>query len=372
VERLNPRLDRRRGRSLLAIGALGALALCWTVSGCGDAAALGTGDGGRLQPPPLGTTASFRFFSPSSFWNVPLAPDAPLDPDSAALAGAFAEEVGRELQAGNGPWVNTIDYSVPIYRVRPDQPVVRVRLVSRFSAPALQSAWSRVPLPPHARPAAGSDRTLVVWQPHSDRLWEFWRLAHTAAGWSAAWGGAMRTVSSSQGVYGPGAWPGAQRSWGSSASSFSIAGGLIAFDDLRRGWINHALALAVPDPRAGVYASPAHRTDGTSESPAALPEGAHLRLDPNLDLATLHLPPLTLMIARAAQRFGILVRDKAKVVHFFAQDPSPTGTNPYAGERGYFEGQTPAQLLAPFPWDRLQVLAMDLHAFNPRRPTGSG
>ena len=214
---------------------------------------------------------------------------------------------------------------------------------------------------PDARPAAGSDGTLVVWQPSSDRLWEFWRLAKTADGWKAAWGGAMQQVSSNRGVYGPEAWPGAKAWWGSSASSLSIAGGLITLEDLQRGRIDHALALAIPHVRADFYASPARRTDGTSANPLSLPEGAQLRLDPELDLEALQLPPLTLMIAEAAQRYGIFVRDRAKVTHFFAEDPTPTGANPYLGAGGYFEGKSPGQLLARFPWDRLLLLPMELH-----------
>ncbi len=108
--------------------------------------------------------------------------------------------------------------------------------------------------------------------------------------------------------------------------------------------------------------SPAHRTDGSSTEPFSLPEGAHLRLDPRLDLAALHLPRLTLMMAEAAQRYGIVVRDTAGNVAFYGQDPTPTGTNPYTGVHGYYEGKTPQQLLAAFPWSHLQVLKMELHS----------
>jgi hypothetical protein len=313
------------------------------------------------SPPAVTGDAPFRFFSPSSFWNTPLAADAALDPQSSAIAGGFAAGLALERQAGNGPWINTTDYSVPIYTVPADQPTVPVQLTTPFFAPALQSAWSEVPLPAQARPAGGTDRTLVVWQPSSDRIWEFWRLGQSDEGWKASWGGAMQSVSSSQGVYGPEAWPGAKSWWGSSASSLSIAGGLITLDDLQHGRIEHALALAIPNVRADFYASPAQRSDGTSSSPLALPEGAHLRLDPSLDLAALHLPRLTLMIAEAAQRYGIYVRDRARTTHFFAQDPTSTGANPYLGPGGYFEGKSPAQLLAPFPWDRLRLLKMELH-----------
>src|ERR1044072_2748785 len=161
-------------------------------------------------------------------------------------------------------------------------------------------------MPAYARPSDDTDGILVVWQPSSNRICEFWRLAKTDEGWKAAWGGAMQDASSNQGAYGPEAWPGARAWWGSLASSLSAAGGLIT-------------------------------------------------------LADLHLPPLTLMIAEAAQRYGIYVRDRARVTHFFAQDPTPTGANPYLGAGGYFEGRTPGQLLAKFPWDRLRLLKMELH-----------
>jgi hypothetical protein len=141
----------------------------------------------------------------------------------------------------------------------------------------------------------------------------------------------------------------------------SIAGGLITLEDLALGQINHALALSVPNVRAGVYASPANRTDGRTYDPLALPEGAHLRLDPSLDLAALHLPRFTLLLARAAQRYGIFVRDGASNVTFYAQDPTPTGTEPYGGPNGYFEGQRASALLASFPWSHLQLLKMELH-----------
>ncbi|HVY78851.1 MAG TPA: hypothetical protein VG898_10125, partial [Solirubrobacterales bacterium] len=46
----------------------------------------------------------------------------------------------------------------------------------------------------------------------------------------------------------------------------------------------------------------------------------------------------------------------------FAQDPVTAPVNPYTGPEGYFEGRYPGELLASFPWRRLQVLKMDLHA----------
>ena len=329
--------------------------LGWIASGCGSDS-LPTEAGGQ---PDRAQDSHFRFFSPDSFWNTRPGAGAELDPSSAKLTAALAANAEAEMTAETGPWIATDAYSVPIYTVPADEPTVRVRLAAQ--SPALQAAFDEVPLPPSATPSEGTDRHLVVWQPSRNALWEFWRLVRGAEGPQASWGGAMRNVSSNPGVYGPEAWPEAQPWWGASASSLSIAGGLITFEDLQAGEINHALALAVPEVRAGVYAAPAKRTDGSSTNPLSLPEGAHLRLDPNLDIAALHLPRITRLIAEAAQRYGIFVRDGSTVVQFFAQDPVTLANNPYTGPGGYFEDRYPSQLLASFPWSHLQLLKMELH-----------
>jgi hypothetical protein len=349
-------------RCLPAVGcALAPLCASAAVAGCG---------GERQKPrlravaapaqtpapqPPSTRPAPHSFFARSSFWNTPTDPGAALDSSSTALVAALSAEVAAERQAKSGPWINTTSYSVPLYTVSAGQPTVAVKLDHAPDA-ALSAAWSAVPLPADARPAAGSDGVLAVWQPSTDRLWEFWKLTDRSDGWHASWGGAIAHVSENQGVYGAEAWPGAKPWWGVTASSLSLLGGLISLEDLKRGQIDHALAMAIPDVRAGVFASPARREDGSSTDPLSLPEGAHLRLDPSLDLQALHLPALTLEIAQAAQRYGIFITDGSANVTFQAQDPTPTHSNPYKGPGGYFQGEYPSELLASFPWSRLQVL----------------
>src|SRR5271166_1877369 len=341
------------------------LVACCAVGGCRSAgqqsAAAGYAPRDPLAAGSLPQTAPFRFFSPRSFWNQPVSDHAALDPSSAEVVGSLANEMATEEHAERGPWINIGAYGVPIYTVSAQQPTVRVRLAAipqggvsaiarSESVHALQKGWRAVPLPPDARPASGTDGHLVVWQPRTDRLWEFWQLVRRPFGWSGSWGGAMRHVSRSDGVYSSKAWPGAGSAWGASASSLSIAGGLITLEDVKAGRIDHALAIAVPNVRGGVYALPARRTDGSSNDPLSLPEGAHLRLDPALNLTALHLPPLTRMLAEAAQRYGLYIRDGGPIGAFFGQRPAPTEANPYNGPNGYFEGKYPNQILAPFPW----------------------
>jgi hypothetical protein len=58
----------------------------------------------------------------------------------------------------------------------------------------------------------------------------------------------------------------------------------------------------------------------------------------------------------------MFIRDGSPNVEFYGQDPTPTGTNPYTAPAGYFEGKTPSQLVASFPWNHLQLLKMSLHS----------
>ncbi len=72
------------------------------------------------------------------------------------------------------------------------------------------------------------------------------------------------------------------------------------------------------------------------------------------------MAPVVRMIAKAAQDYGIVLRDGAGSVTFYGEDPTPTGTNPYAGPTGYFQGKSPATLMQQFPWSRLQALKTNL------------
>ena len=168
----------------------------------------------------------------------------------------------------------------------------------------------------------------------------------------------MRGVSRSPGYYTRGAWPGALRVWGASATSLPVAAGLIRIRELRAGRIDHAIAISIPDTRARMAAWPAQRTDGSLHRADAIPSGAHFRLDPALDVRALRLPPAAEAIALAAQRYGLIVRDRTlHATGLFAQDPTPTGRNPYPA---LFGGRAPIDLLAGFPFDRLQLLRMRL------------
>lgn len=324
------------------------------VIGLGLAAVLSTllvvllGSGSQAQS--AGSDVPGQLFAPTSFWNAPLPASAAVTADSSALTASVVKQV-RAYK----PWIATTQYSPTVYSVSADEPTVRVTLDHEPSPNdyALQRQVEQVPIPSGARPGGGADHRLVIWQPSSDTMWEFWRTRYTFIGshpgWHAGWGGVMHGVSRSRGVY---PWP-----FGASASGLPLIGGLITLDDMRRGSIDHALALGIPRVRARAFVSPANRTDGHYFGPSSIPMGTRFRLDPRVDVDSMHLPRVVRMIALAAQRYGMVVRDGSGAVSFYAQDPTPTGSNPYPA---WFDHKTPSWLLQSLPWNRLQVVSPEV------------
>jgi hypothetical protein len=77
------------------------------------------------------------------------------------------------------------------------------------------------------------------------------------------------------------------------------------------------------------------------------------------------------MMAEAAQRYGIVVRDQTGAgngIAFFVEDTRVNGAandplwtaNWTPRPDGYLQGKWPYQLMSQFPWDHLQLLKMDL------------
>lgn len=302
-----------------------------------------------VSPP---VVPSSRPFAASSFWNAPLAANAPLDGQSATYVAALQRQVAQY-----GPWINTTEYSSAVYTVAASQQTVHVTLDN--NAPGLQAALDQVPIPAGAQPAAGTDGTMIVTQPSTDTMWELWRAVRRADGWHATFGGRMSNVSSNPGYFTD------PPSWGATATSLPMLGGLMRLDELAAGHIDHALALALPETRAVAYSFPAQRTDGAINSATAIPQGARFRLDPNLDLNQIPMDPIVKEMAIAAQRYGIVVRDTAGSVAFYGEDPTSTGTDPYGGPGGFFHQAYPSQLLAQFPWPHLQTLQTNL-SYTPK------
>ena len=297
-----------------------------------------------------------RIFASDSFWYRPIPKDAPLHPNSDNFAADFLQQ----MKAHYGHvGINTNKFSAPIYPVGPAVPKVAVQVWDCQNKGYLDKGLAKqiasVPIPPYALPADGSDAHMVVYQAASDSLWEFWKARNIDGQWQACWGGGMQSVSKSNGI-----WP---RYYGPTATGLSFIGGIITVDELRRGRIDHVMAIAlaqVDDWR--VVSWPANRSDGYNPSklPNRIPEGLRFRLDPTVDVDALKLHPIAKIIAKAAQTYGFVVSDKGGAIMLFAEDPKRFTTlgqpNPYPE---LWNGAPSYAVLAHFPWGRLQFLPMN-------------
>jgi hypothetical protein len=359
--------------TLLLAGAL-------VLAGATPAPAAKTAPAKTTTAPSSLTMVPGREFAATSYVHSPLAADAPLDPDSAG----YVQDVQRQISAYYGHAnVNWNQYTPPVWIVDRNQATVRVRAWDRdnpsWSFPPLQDKWLDVPLPAGFRPSAGTDQEAIVYQPSTGRYWEFWRMAptgatvtdsahHRVAEWGARWGGRIDDLTTSPGYF----TDPSSAKYGTAATGLAELGGLMTIEEQQRGVIDHAVHVALPETRRGVWSFPAQRTDGQIDpaaNPYALPEGATLRLPPDLDLDAMAMDLYARMIAKAVQTYGMVVRDKAGAVTLYAENAAGRYVDdPYTKAGGIlrcangtyaWSCSTPTRLTG-FPWDRLQVLKLQM------------
>ena len=285
------------------------------------------------------TSESFGPFAPDSPFRTPIPDDAVIDPNSQAMVARISQD--------DALYANLIAYSIPVYHASEGTPRRTVECTRNWGACPFDNLT--VPIPDDAEPSPGSDGALVVVDPATRQLFEFWQAEdHGADGWTTSWGAIAD-------LDGDG-WTVQEHS---TASGASRLGGVILVSEIQQGEIPHALALQAENTCVDIFRSPATRTDGTSTRPDCIPEGALVRLDPAVDLDSLDLAPAVRMVAEAMQTYGgyIVDRGSAPLSVSFERDTTATSNRSIgtayedAGLRWDYDD------LPGVPWDRLQVLA---------------
>ncbi|MDI1298245.1 DUF4124 domain-containing protein [Methylotenera sp.] len=298
-----------------------------------------------------------HIFSSTSFWYTPIPSIVPLHPNSAGFVSDFIRQ--KKTYYGTVGVNTTFKYSSPVYYV--DASVRKVKVTqwdctNRGTTDAgLAAQWAEVPIPSYAKPADASDSEMTIYQPSTDTIWEFWKTRQVNGQWQACWGGRMQKASQSDGVF--------NTYYGTTATSLPFLGGQITAEELQRGEIKHAIGIALVETEgAKVFSWPAHRSDGLNPNNAAnrIPEGMRFRLDPTVNVDALNMNPVGKIIAKAAQKYGFIVWDKAGAVVIRAQNPYSytvfSKPNPYDA---LLNGAPNWSILQNFPWERLQFLPMD-------------
>lgn len=111
----------------------------------------------------------------------------------------------------------------------------------------------------------------------------------------------------------------------SDAAGFPVAPLLFTADELAAGHIDHAIRFLLPNERirADVFVRPATHAGGPTGPDAAPPYGVHLRLKASYDVS--HLKPAAQVVARAMQKYGMLLADGGNLA-LTAQNDADTKT----------------------------------------------
>jgi hypothetical protein len=308
------------------------------------------------KPASLPTYASLSLFSADSALNQPIAADATVDPASDSYVEGFTSAGGLLIQLRQ--------YSSPVYVADATTPTYDVVLPCGRAWELGTDALLGVPIPNWAEPSndvdgAGNpvragrcsassdqDNFMVVLDLATRCEYDLWQARRVEGGWEASWASALSM--DSDGIHAHGL--------SSRGSGFAWLGGVIWPDELAAGRIEHALVFSYPFTLSGGPVSPATESDGEINRSFALPEGAHVRLDPSLDLDALGLVGAERTVAEAMQVYGLYLVDNGgdSGMGLYAVDPSSVMGDPYAGLLPDVDYPS----LPKIPLDKLQTLTL--------------
>lgn len=294
--------------------------------GSGAIAGGGSGGGGGSGAASTGGSSSgpWRPFDDQSPWNTPIPASASVDPDNQAMV----DDLGVSSQ-----WpflgINIKGYSIPLHWTNDSQPKVQVDSAvggEGFPGTNGMNGTAMVPVPPAAAPDPESDHHMLLVHENRAIAWDFWDASFDGKKWSCG-------LCATSNLTGSGVRPLAEgnptwwTSHGSRACGFPLIAGLIRVEEMEAGEIRHALILAYPHIRAGLYTPPASTAQAKVGTDAiktrGVPCGGRVQLDPTLDLDTLGLTPSGKIVAKALQIYGAYVGDYSGAVNVYA-DGSPS------------------------------------------------
>jgi hypothetical protein len=288
---------------------------------------------------PLPSSGFQRPFPPTSFWNRPIPGDVQIDSRSGA-------KIAYLLRTMRNPNLTLHEFAVPVAEAHPGD--------QRFSVPCTRyrpctlGAFGRLPIPVTAQPDAADDGHLAVYDSSSRREWGMWQANHGENSWSASAGAAVSTRGN--GVAPP-------NTAGANAANFPLLGGIVRPEEILQGRIDHALVFTTPRTGRGRPTCPATHNGGSVNDADALRQGAHLQLDPSLDLSTLAVPVWEGPILRALQVYGMYLRDQGGSLAIYGENPISRGYDAWALASPDLATTSGSKPLLGVPWERFRVLA---------------
>ncbi|MEZ4657968.1 MAG: hypothetical protein R2911_10380 [Caldilineaceae bacterium] len=243
--------------------------------------------------PPL--VAGCALFPADNIWNTPI-DSLPVDPNSAVYINTIGAATALHPDFGSGLWEGG-PIGIPFIDVPGAQPKVDVTF-----GDADESDPGPYPIPPNppieGGAASDGDRHVLLVDRDNCVLYElFYAFPQTDGSWTAS-SGAIFDLNSN--ALRPDTWTSAD------AAGLPILPGLVRYDEVAAGAINHALRFTAPQTRRA-YVWPARHYASSLTGAQYPPLGQRFRLRADFDM-TGYAPEIQ-VILRALQSYGMILAD---------------------------------------------------------------
>jgi hypothetical protein len=295
-----------------------ALLLSVVLTGCGGVSSGpsqsgnggGTGGGGTQKGAcnvaSIGQGASLNGFIPfpaDNAWNQDIS-GAAVDPNSDAIISFIGPSIGLHPDFGAGLYGGS-SMGIPYGVVGSSQGLVNVN----FTAYGDESDPGPMPIPANAQiegyPNPGNgDRHVLVVDNSNCFLYELYNASVNGDGSWNSDSAAVWDMESDE-----------QRPWtwtSADAAGLPIFAGLVRYDEVASGKIQHAIRFTLPQSRAAMV-PPASHWASNSSNPAAPPMGMKLRLKASYDISTFSTN--VQVILTAMKKYGLIMADNGSAMY---------------------------------------------------------
>ncbi|MEV0459188.1 hypothetical protein [Catellatospora methionotrophica] len=219
----------------------------------------------------------------------------PVHSSSGTIVNSIGASARMHPDFGSGLWQGA-PIGIPVTTIRPGQKTVKVSFEY-----AGESDKGPYPIPADAKVEGGrnssGDRHVILHDPATCKVYELYAAYPSGAGWRAG-SGAIFDLRSNK--LRPAGWTSAD------AAGLSVFAGLVRYEEVAAGRINHALRITVPRTRNS-YVWPARHAASSRPDAALPPMGLRLRLKASVD--TSKMPKQARIIAEAMKKYGVIVAD---------------------------------------------------------------
>ena len=233
------------------------------------------------------TLAGCPLFPPDNPWRRDVSAD-PLEPHSEAWIANIGASTHLHPDFGSDA-----TYGIPYVVVPANQPTVPIT----FTAYGDESDPGPYPVPQNAPVESGSDHHVLVASANC-HLYEMFGAAPDGRGGWTAQSGAVFDLNSDR--LRPDTWTSAD------AAGLPILPGLVRFDEIQAGHIDHALRFTIARSQKG-YIHPATHQAGSTTDANVAPMGARFRLKASYDIS--RFTGAGRVVLECLRRYGMIVAD---------------------------------------------------------------